>query len=85
MESRSGRGVPPQDLTANSPQALGSRASQSHNEVTRTCPRVCAGEVCKRISLLDLLQQPIGVIASDKRDVLVGAELFQQRHKLFWI
>ncbi len=73
MESRSGRGVPPQELTANSPQALGSRASQSHNEVTRTCPRVCAGEFCKRMSLLDLLQQPIGVITSDERNVFIRA------------
>src|SRR5436309_2406272 len=35
--------------------------------------------------LLDLLQQPVGVIAGDERNVFVGAQLSQQRHELFWI
>lgn len=37
------------------------------------------------IELIELLQQPIGMIARDERDVFVDAEFFEQGHKLFWI
>ena len=37
------------------------------------------------VLLLELLKQPVGVIARDERDVFVDAEFFQQRHELLWI
>lgn len=38
-----------------------------------------------RSLLLDLLQQPVGVIAGNQRDVRVSANLFQQRDELLRI
>ena len=58
-----------------------SRLWQVESCILTTTPSLTVG-LLPRPSLLDLLQNPVSMIAGDQRDAFVGLQVSQQRHEL---